>query len=79
MAEAGTAPMESEVSEPVSRQLVIAYWLAEAARSSLAASGALTLVDDDARLSEASLVVVSTRVPTGSSAVVEARNDVYET
>jgi putative nucleotidyltransferase with HDIG domain len=59
---------EPEVSEPVAAQLVVSYWLAEAARSRLAASGALTVVDDDARLAEAGLVVVSTRVPAGASA-----------
>ncbi len=76
MAEADTALMEPdagasaapEVSEPLAAHLVVSYWLAEAARSRLAASGALTVVDDDARLAEAGLVVVSTRVPAGASA-----------
>ena len=86
MADADTAVMEPDAAAPdsgeaapvVSQQLVVSYWLADAARSRLAASGALDIVDDTDRLNEAALVVISTRVPAGSSLsfVEDLRNSV---
>lgn len=74
MAAADTALMEPDAAASETESfpagtshLVVSYWLAEAARTRLAASGTMLVVDDDARLAEADLVVVSTRVPAGSS------------
>jgi HD-GYP domain-containing protein (c-di-GMP phosphodiesterase class II) len=75
VADADMAVMEPEAAAPdagdaapaVSKQLVVSYWLADAARSRLAASGALEIVDDAERAREAALIVISTRVPAGSS------------
>lgn len=75
MADSDMAVMEPEtaaadaggVAEVVSTQLVVSYWLADAPRSRLAASGAFEIVDDPERVGEAALIVISTRVPAGSS------------
>lgn len=86
MADADTALMEPDAAstdeavaaDTIPTQLVVSYWLAEAARSRLAASEHLDVIDDVARLGEAALVVVSTRIPAGSSPafVTELRQQV---
>ncbi len=49
---------------------VVAFWLSDAARTRLASTGHVTVVDDEARLTEATLVAVSTRLPAGTPASI---------
>ena len=68
--DAESANADADAVAPPTTQLVVTQWLSDAVRVRLGALAALELIDDADRAYEAALVVVSTRLPAGTSATV---------
>lgn len=47
--------------------VIVAFWLSDAARTRLVATDSVVVIDDPARIADAGLLAVSTRIPAGSS------------
>ena len=73
------APIEETASAEPRGAVIVSYWLSDAARTRLTASGPVHVVDDVERVHEAALIAVSTRIPAGQSPAViaELRSTVH--